>query len=326
MTAAFADLPRRAQLHRLATAADRALAQYDIGTHTRSLAVYEFNATYRIDTGAERFALRINVNSPHRGAAVRAEATWVAELHRTGLLRVPEPIRTRDGEPSTTVAVDGLDHEVGAVLYRWLPGPDLGSRASAARLATIGRAMAILHEHTATWIHPELFARPSVASLFMDETDHISGDPRIAKADARVIDRALTEQERLLTPVFAGPNQLLHADLHMWNTKWVDGDIAVIDFDDAGIGAPLQDLAITTYYVRDRPDVDEAIKLGYEEVRPLPPHTDAEFEALVANRNIMLLNSIMTSSTADMIEFVPEYTGRTVRRMQNWLETGRFEH
>ena len=140
------------------------------------------------------------------------------------------------------------------------------------------------------------------------------------------MNRALAEQERLLTPVFAGPTQLLHADLHMWNTKWVDGDIAVIDFDDAGIGAPLQDLAITTYYVRDRPDVDEAIKQGYEEVRPLPPHTDAEFEALVANRNIMLLNSIMTSSTADMIEFVPEYTTRTVRRMQNWLETGRFEH
>ncbi|MEM9466391.1 MAG: phosphotransferase [Actinomycetota bacterium] len=326
MTVAFADLPRRAQLRRLAAAADRVLERYDLGDHTRKLVVYEFNATYRIDTERGRFALRINVNSPHRGAAVRAEATWVDELARSTEVRVPRPQPTRDGALSTTVTVEGLDHDVGAVMYSWLAGPDLGGRASATRLHAVGAAMARLHHHTSTWIHPDLGARPAISTLFMDEQDEITGDSRIAASDARLLSEAMTEMERILAPVFAGPSQLLHADLHMWNTKWVDGDIAVIDFDDAGIGAPIQDLAIAAFYVRDRPDVEAAIRAGYESIRPLPAHTDEQFETLVANRNLLLLNSIMTSNTADMIEFVPEYAERTVRRLRGWLETGVFSH
>ena len=46
---------------------------------------------------------------------------------------------------------------------------------------------------------------------------------------------------------------MLHADLHNSNLKWCRGRLYVFDFDDSAIGVPMQDLAISAYYLRDEP-------------------------------------------------------------------------
>lgn len=325
MPIAFADVARRTQLGRLRGAAERALTAYALEGASLRLVLHEFNATYRVDHDGQRFALRINTNSPHGVAAVQAEAAWVDAIRTDTELLVPEPVRTADGGLSTAVEVDGLDGQRGAVLYRWLDGPDLGEQVSLRRFREVGRAAAILHEHTATWTHPTASARPRLDSVLLDEPDHITGDPRITERDGAVLAATRRELERVLAPVFSGPRQLIHADLHVWNTKWVQGRVAVLDFDDCGYGSPLQDLAISAYYLSDRAGTVDALLDGYADVRPVPDHTAEQFTALVASRNLLLLNSILPHVTAGMDDFLPGYLERTVTRLQRWLDTGIFE-
>ena len=45
--------------------------------------------------------------------------------------------------------------------------------------------------------------------------------------------------------------QLIHADLHMGNVIDQNGELHIIDFDDAGFGYPSQDLSISIFYLRD---------------------------------------------------------------------------
>ena len=325
VTVPFADLSRRGQMRRLRAAADRVLAAYGLDEAVLRLVNHDFNATYRVDHEGERYALRINTNSPHGVAAVEAEAVWVDALAADTDLVVPQPVRTTEGDLAAGIEITGLEGERGAVLYRWLDGPDLGEQASLRRLRAVGRATALLHQHTEQWQHPRGDDRPTMASIFMDEPNLIAGDARISDDAHEVLAAAEREMRRHLDPLFAQPRQLIHGDLHVWNTKWVDGRLAIIDFDDCGFGVPLQDLAISSYYVRDRAGAQAAILDGYEQVRPLPAHTDEQFEALVASRNLLLLNSIMPHVTAGMDDFLPGYVERTVTRMSGWLDTGVFD-
>ena len=325
MTVAFGQLSRRTQLDRLRAAAHRALKRFDLVGADLRLVNHDFNATYRVDHPSGRFALRINTNSRNKVGAARAEATWVEAIANDTDLLVARPMRSSDGDLAIATTIDGIEDECAAVLYCWLDGPDLGERASLRRLHEVGRATALLHEHATHWNHPNPSSRPQIASIFMDETELIVGDPRIQRADMAVLAAARAAMEERLAPVFASPALLIHGDLHIWNTKWVDGRLAIIDFDDCGFGVALQDLAISAYYLRDRPGAEEALLAGYETHRPLPPHTREQFEALVASRNLLLLNSLMPHVTAGVDEFVPSYIERTVHRLRGWLDTGTFE-
>ncbi|MEO0492181.1 MAG: phosphotransferase [Actinomycetota bacterium] len=321
----FADLPRRAQLRRTRDAAARVLLDYGITDAGLRLLNHDFNTTYRVDTGGQRFALRINVNSQHGADAVAAEAAWVEAVARDTDVAVPTPVRTLVGAPATTVRVDGLDRDLGAVLYTWLPGHDLGPNAPRVRLRALGAAMATLHDHTAEWADPITDARPRVTGVFMDEVDRISGETTsLSNADRGPILAALEQATELTAPLWRRRRQLIHGDLHVWNTKWTNGRLSVFDFDDCGHGIALQDLAITSFYVRDEPGAEDAIREGYASIRPLPTHTEEQFEALIASRNLLLLNSVLESVTADMADFLPTYVEKTVRRMTTYLDTGRF--
>ncbi|MEM8713839.1 MAG: phosphotransferase, partial [Planctomycetota bacterium] len=313
----FAELSRRSQIQRLRAAADRVLADYGITDAELRLKQWDFNATYRVDTGGHRFALRINVNSPHGAEAVTAEAAWVEAIATDTDLRVPRPIRTRDGDVAATARVDGLDRDLGAVLYSWLPGRDVGEEAPRVRLRAMGAAMATLHDHTRSWSHPSTAARPRLTGVWMDETDRVTTEERWIPKKARgPIHDAVDQIAELTAPLWRRKRQLIHGDLHIWNAKWHEGRLSLFDFDDCGHGLALQDLAITSYYLRDDEGAEAALRDGYTSVRALPEHTDEQFEALLAGRNLLLLNSVLESVNADMADFLPGYVEKTAGRMK----------
>ncbi len=85
--------------------------------------------------------------------------------------------------------------------------------------------------------------------------------------------------------VDGAPVQPLHADLHGGNLKWHEGQLAVFDFDDCGLGVPALDLAVAVFYLRgDDPQLEGALTAGYAEVRPLPDVDPGHFEAMIAAR------------------------------------------
>ncbi len=327
-TKPFGQLSRSRQRQLLRAAATEALDRFGVEAVGLRLINFDFNATFRVDTADGRFALRLAVNSDSTLETTAGETTWVSALAATEGITVPEPVANNDGDRVVAVRCAGIDEPLPAVLYSWLPGPNLGEGASDARLFELGRLTARLHLQAESWTPPEDVRFNSIDSLMMGLPDRLSDFEAEWFDDAArsVVADALDAAHRATANVFARPpRHLIHGDLHTWNVKWSNGHIAVFDFDDAGWGRPIQDLAVSAFYLRDRPAGERALLEGYQSLKELPQHSEEEFEALLAGRNLLLLSEITAMLTAGYEEFVPEYCRRTVKRMRHWLDTGRFE-
>jgi Ser/Thr protein kinase RdoA (MazF antagonist) len=112
--------------------------------------------------------------------------------------------------------------------------------------------------------------------------------------------------------------QLIHADLHGWNLKLHDGQLAVFDFDDSGVGLPIQDLATAIYYL-DTDEQTAAMKAGYASVRELPSCSDRQMKALLLQRRIHLLNYLYETQNPEHRELLPDYQVETFRRVDAFL-------
>jgi Ser/Thr protein kinase RdoA (MazF antagonist) len=182
-----------------------------------------------------------------------------------------------------------------------------------------------LHRHAGAWTPPVPDAlRPYDTPLCgVPDRTH---DLDLTDAQREVFRSALALGEEAFRQVDDGRDtRTLHADLHGGNLKWHDGHLAVLDFDDCARGVPVLDLAITTFYLRgDDPAVESALRAGYETVAPLPDVAPAHFEALVAARQLLLLNDLVGSTTAQMRSMRTAYVPLAVERLEHWLSTGRF--
>jgi Ser/Thr protein kinase RdoA (MazF antagonist) len=107
--------------------------------------------------------------------------------------------------------------------------------------------------------------------------------------------------------------------MHGGNALWYEGSLSVIDFDDCGIGFPLQDLATALYYL-DTPEQDAAFKEGYASVAPVPQCSEKEMSMLFLQRRIVLLNYLYETSNLKHRSVIPEYQEETLRRIRTFLE------
>jgi Ser/Thr protein kinase RdoA (MazF antagonist) len=139
----------------------------------------------------------------------------------------------------------------------------------------------------------------------------------------QVMSRVTNTVEALL--VRSG-SQPIHTDPHNWNMKWYRGRLSLFDFDDSGIGPTLFDLAISTYYLRPNNANAVALLEGYAEVSELPPHSADEFEALVAHRNVLLLNDLLTTLHSGHRGLLPRYIANTEIKLRSFLDSGVYRH
>ena len=305
-----------------------ALQDYPITATSVRLLWHGYNTSFQVDTGdGRRFAMRINVGNPKSPAALAAELAWLAALADDSDVVVPTPLPTRSGALRTSVWCEAIGRELPVVMMSWLPGKDLDEPAPDACRA-IGRATAVLHDHAAGWTMPDGADLPSLATVLMDAPNRLVLDHPLLTDDRRVVfDAAMRQVQDQYDDVFAaGPLHPIHADLHGGNVKWLRGRLAVFDFDDAMIGAPMHDLAISAYYFRDDMELEEALMEGYSSVRPLPNFTDAQFEAIVAGRILVLLNDIVHHDNAEFRAIAPAYVANAALKLRVYLDTGVFRH
>lgn len=325
----FAALSQRAQVARLRPLAHAALHAYGLEVRALRLLNHGFNTTFRVDTAdGRRFALRLNVNSRRTREQIGAEMAWLAALAQDTDLRVPTPQHTVSGELLARVYSQELGRDLPAALFSWLPGRDLGDGATPAQMREVGRATATLHAHARSWTVPGGTALRLLDQPLMDVPDNFAGDHEGLTPERReVIGIVLDRVAATLHTLYARETpHALHADLHPWNLRWARGQLAVFDFDDSGIGLPVQDLAIAAYYLRPRGELEEALLAGYAASATLPASTDAEYETLIAGRNLVLLNDLLTNTTADIRALLPRYLPNTVTKLRHFLHTGVFRH
>lgn len=327
-SAAFASVSRRAQIERMRSAGRVALTQYGVSATSLRLLNHDYNSTFRVETDESRFALRISMNSRRSAAEVGSELTWLRALQRETEVCVADPLTPLSGDPVATVRVSGLERESPAALFAWLAGPDIGDKINVQEATEIGRTAAALHEHARRWTLPDATEFRDIGGLFMDDVDRLATVDAVGLDDTQVafLLDARDHIEAEIADVFAAETLLIHADLHPWNVKWADDRLAVFDFDDCGMGSPVQDLAIAAFYLRDRPELRSALFDGYATTAAVPPHTTDQFEALLASRNLLLLNDLIASVTGDRSDFVQEYALRTVDRQRHYMDTGTYRH
>jgi Ser/Thr protein kinase RdoA (MazF antagonist) len=325
----FADLSERAQVARLRVTALEALRAYPFEVARLKLLNHGFNTTFGVRTErGERFALRLNVNSRRSVAQIGAEMAWLAALSRDTDLNLPVPQATRDGALMGHVYSPDLERALPFALFSWLPGDNLGDKATPMQMREVGRATATLHAHARGFTLPVGTMLYSARPVLMDSRDNFQDEHELLTSERReVIGAAFQRAQAALDAVYARDREIpLHADLHNWNLKWARGKLYVFDFDDSIMGVPMHDLAISAYYLRDHTALEDALLEGYAAHATLPMYSSAEFEALVVARNLVLVNDLFSNSNAGLRAYLPRYLANSVTKLRYYLETGVFKH
>jgi Ser/Thr protein kinase RdoA (MazF antagonist) len=295
------------------------LAGYDLGPCDFESINHEYNSTFKITTAdGTLYALRVNVNSQRTLANLAAEVQWVNAIAN---VKTPKPVATKSGALSSKAWHEASERTLNAVLYTWLEGEELGDEPTAEQLRAAGAAMAKLHESAAQIKLQPGAELPDLADFFwggndllLSEHSQLSPEQRAMVAKFKgLIEAILSELSNTTGP------QLIHADIHPWNLMWHDGEIAVFDFDDSGVGLPVQDLATSLYYL-DTDEQEQDFLDGYSTVRELPQFSASQMKMLKLHRRLMLLNYLYESSTPEHKEMVPEYLAKTMTQLAEALE------
>lgn len=325
MRKTFRQLTLRGQLQRLRAVAAEILLDYPLRVRRLRFLAMETNVFFRVDgEDGSRYALRVGTAGRHGAEDHELETRWLAALARETDLHVIEPVARTDGGYVTRtpeIPSASLPAALECVLFRWVPGRHLAEHLSCRTYHDLGRAMARLHEHAASFVvEPErqplawdrVFYRPDEpVLLFRGEHRHLFGEEDLALLDEvrRKADAHLRE--------LAGdglPPRLLHGDLHMWNVHVHRGSLHLLDFEDLKWGHPVQDLSVTLFYGRDRhdyADLRDALRKGYESRLPWPAAGWEQIDLLMGARSLRFLNYMLRRQQDPR-----DYAARVLRRLR----------
>lgn len=303
--------------------ANQALGSYPLEIKEVALINNEYNATFKVTAAdSTNYALRININSPRSAENIRAEVAWVKFLENVDGILTPRPIANRSGKFVTTVTHAHSGRELNCILYSWLDGEEVGDEPTLEQLHALGQAMARMHASSKDFVLPSDAALPSFQDPFWETEDFLLSDKsKLDSGEKDLISAAFKKIISRTDALYSRENpQIIHADLHGWNMKWHNNQLSIFDFDDSGIGLPIQDIATALYYL-DTPEQDEAMLNGYTSVRQLPPHTKADLEMLLIHRRLMLLNYLYETNNQEHQEMIPTYLEETLRRLRVFLDS-----
>ncbi|UWQ08102.1 phosphotransferase enzyme family protein [Aliiroseovarius crassostreae] len=237
------------------------------------------NAVHEVRVGKERAALRLHRPGYMSAAAIRSELDWMGALSQAGM-EVPAPISSRDGQAVIALSTGRL-----ATMVTWVDGQPIGDggvpfdipvNEQVALYHKLGRELARLHNITDTLTLPQGFTRHRW------DLDGLLGEtpfwgrfwesPALPESDRHLVNRArAVAQDRAQAYLENGADfGLIHADALRENVFIKDGELMLIDFDDAGFGFRLYELAVMMTQNEDEPAADQirdAAIAGYRELR-----------------------------------------------------------
>jgi len=260
------------------------LAEWDISPNSSDLAAHSENIVYKVVGADQReYALRVHRPSYHTLDELNSEQMWTAALHDQGI-NVAQAFRTSCGDYYTQVNLGTTARYVG--LVEWLDGQSMGkileqkpdTEFLTQHLEELGRIAGNLHNQSVSWKTPETFVRHSLnIEGLLGESPFWGRFWDVPQLSELQRDRVLTARSAIVNVLEDyGENPLtysmIHADLHHWNLLVTADRICVIDFDDAGFGWHIYDLAVALYFYQDRSDFEDlkdALIRGYRDQRSI---------------------------------------------------------
>ena len=281
------------QASRMEAAGYEALEHWGLSDAKLDLIKYRENAVFKVQNEHFRGALRLHRHGYHSDAELRSELQWAQALADAGI-RVPELVPTRSDELFVKHAGEGLPGDIQVDMFHWIDGDQLGSVeegvSNAAEVdktfTALGELAARVHNQAAAWTPPEGFTRHAwdAAGLAGDNPfwgrfwEIEAATPVQAGTLARCRKRLFEDLDKL--PRTADNYSMIHADFAAENVMVDGGDVRLIDFDDAGFGWHLFELATALFFIQGEPYFEQArtsLIDGYRKHRALP---DSELELL----------------------------------------------
>jgi Ser/Thr protein kinase RdoA (MazF antagonist) len=272
---------KRAQVARIRRTAVEALAAYPVDEPRLTFIAHGENTTFRVDSGAGRFLIRVHRPNRHgpgvdSRVAVGSEMAWLSALQAETDLHVPTPIRARDGQWTTTA--DGLV----CSLLGWQNGRMQAANPRLVHFHRLGGTLAKLHDHGSAWVPPAGFVRMRWDwETFFGNTMEYGGVSAAGCWDLlpapvrEQFDEVARRMSTIMADLGSQPDAfgLIHADLHLENALYDGEAVRLIDFDDCGFGYWLYDIAVPLWEYRGRDDypaILDALASGYGKHRELP--------------------------------------------------------
>lgn len=306
----WSQLTETGRARRLRKLALNALAHYKLDIKKVQLLEVATNTLFKVTChNGTHYALRVCTPDEHSNHDAEVEIAWLNVLNQQTDLPVPVPIANKAGNFLTFASSEGVPEERRCVLFEWVAGRPIDENLTPEIYQKLGATMAQMHDFAATFFHQPNAWPKAMRPMRWDTVFYYPDEPVIIHADEYahlfpqtrrdLITQAITCVEPVLKNLYASPNDaiIIHGDLHMWNVHHAKGQLHLLDFEDLMWGYPIQDVAITLWYGREREDYAElrkAFKTGYSSVRawPAPDEETAEkqVEALAIARTIMFIN------------------------------------
>jgi Ser/Thr protein kinase RdoA (MazF antagonist) len=292
-----------------------ALPHWEIRPAEVSLIKYRENAVFKITAEDGRhYALRIHRHAYHTDQELLSELQWIAALANGGL-EVTPLLPACTGALFVTVSVDAVPEPRQVDLFAWVNGRQLGSVEAGIAVdseavhhiyRTIGTLAARVHNHASDWMPPAGFTRHAWdaeglagATPFWGkfwELRLLTDDQRELLCRAR--DRVYGDlQAYASVPENRQRYSMIHADFCAENLMVEEGCVRLIDFDDAGFGWHLFELATAMYFEIGEDHYEEAFQAlieGYREYRSLPDEQVAQLPLFFLARSFTYLGWIHT--------------------------------
>ena len=229
-------------------------------------------------------------------ALIRREHRLLQELQRIRLpFATPSPLLTSAG--ATTARLHWLDRPVIGALFPMLPGrpPDNGNPRHA---EACGRALG--HLHTGLSRLPASLDPPDACPV-LDHIDQLVPDPVAAAAQCGIGRSRSRQLGRLVHDCMSAHDQLgdrrhqvIHGDLFAANILISDDTVsAILDFEYAGVGPPMMDVAVAIMSIclnpfdqPDRWELARRLATGYAVTHPLPGSAAATVPMMLRRREV----------------------------------------
>lgn len=323
-------LSRPTQLTRLRALAKRGLDEYAIEPTAMKLLRYEDNAVYMVETGAERYMIRLSIREGRTVEEQTSELAWLHAMRDADLL-VPNPVRTRSGSYIASVESDDFEAPTTIAAFEWIDGSLSAPRRRSDLGRLLGRATASMHLQAENWARPTEFVRPSFTAKDLFETGPVLTEPQaLERLGEEGVDIVRRVAERVHSRI-AGLEQidrLIHSDLHRENLLFTPArEIAFIDFDDCGFGDYMLDIAtvgasLGRFLHRDDTAYQAfgvAFLDGYKSIKPLPASIEA-FDEFLVLRDMVILNFITHSQNPTVAEWAPASAKGIVQKLSGYLQ------
>lgn len=300
----FEQLTPTGKIRRLRALALEALKAYPFQVRSVRFLAQDSNTMFKVTSAqGKRTVLRIYSNEDSSLRETQAEVFWLDALCRDTNLRVPRPLPRKDGDLISRLRLPGVPGEKRCVLFTWIPGRPLESAINPENYYKLGHAMAALHKH-ATGLNPlpdqiqpkrwdKVFYYPDEPVVY-NRTDY---GHLFSPQQVDLINQLIVRADDLFEHLFSGPQKpiLIHGDLHYWNVHHYRGELYLLDFEDIMLGYPIQDIAVSFYYIEDRddyPDLQIAFHQGYTTLLPWPDLNDYQIATLMAARSANFMNYV----------------------------------